>query len=596
MAEIAKSISSAAADLVIGDSSTIYIDEDTGVDSSETPGTQELPFKSLIGALTHTTKPSAKYETRKSQTGTPEETRAEYKPVAKAALKKATNMHQANLKKEARKVEQATKEAEQRAARDAGLEAAKAIKISEDPSKPKAKKIKIKDGVNNRGVRVVVSGWVHRLRSQKNLIFITLRDGYGHLQCILADDLAKTYDALTLTVETSISLYGEIKPVPADAFAPGGHELHVDYYKIIGKAPGGDEAITNIVAPDADKQTKYDNRHLIIRGDLASATLKVRAAVAKAFRRSYDDLGLMEVTPPCMVQTQVEGGSTLFEFNYYGEKAYLTQSSQLYLETCLPSLGDVFCVQESFRAEKSLTRRHLSEYTHIEAELAFITFDDLLEHLEEMLCRTIDYVWNDPEIKAFIQELNADATKESKKRAEKEGTQALEYEFKPPQRPFMRMTYVDAIKWLNEHDIPNEEGKPHVFGDDIAEAAERLMTDAINKPIFLTRFPVEIKAFYMKKDLEDPRVTESVDCLMPGVGEIVGGSMRMEDLNELLAAYKREGIPADPYYWFTDQRKYGTTPHGGYGIGLERFLAWMCGRYTVRDCSLYPRWTGRCTP
>jgi len=158
------------------------------------------------------------------------------------------------------------------------------------------------------------------------------------------------------------------------------------------------------------------------------------------------------------------------------------------------------------------------------------------------------------------------------------------------------MTYADAIGWLVENNIPNEEGNPHKFGDDIAEAAERKMTDIIAKPIFLTKFPVKIKAFYMKKDPADPRVTESVDCLMPGVGEIVGGSMRMENLEELMGAYAREGISPDPYYWFTDQRKYGTSPHGGYGIGLERLLAWMCDRYTVKECSLYPRWTGRCTP
>ncbi|TGZ84318.1 asparaginyl-tRNA synthetase [Ascodesmis nigricans] len=594
-AEVVKSVTAAAAELALGtDSTVIYIDEDVGVDSPETPGTKDVPFKSLVGAISHTyqSHPKAKFESRKSLTGEPVETRAEYKPVAKAALKKATNLHQANLKKEAKRAELAAKEAEQKAARDAQLEAAKAVVITEDPSKPAAKKIKIRDAAENRApTRVKVSGWIHRLRDQSKMIFITLRDGTGLLQCILTDNLTKTYDAMTLTNETSITLFGEIKPVPEGAQAPGGHELHVDYYEVIGKAPGGAEAITNIVARDADNQTKYDNRHLTLRGDIASATLKVRAAVAKAFRQSYEDLGLLEVTPPCMVQTQVEGGSTLFEFNYYGEKAYLTQSSQLYLETCLPSLGDVFCIQESFRAEKSLTRRHLSEYTHIEAELAFITFDDLLSHLEEMLCRTIDYVWNDPVTKQHIIDLNKEATNEAKRRGD-----PTVFEFKPPQRPFLRMSYADAIKWLNEHNILNEEGKPHAFGDDIAEAAERRMTDIINKPIFLTKFPVEIKAFYMKKDLEDPRVTESVDCLMPGVGEIVGGSMRMDDLNELLAAYQREGIAPEPYYWFTDQRKYGTTPHGGYGIGLERFLAWMCGRYTVRECSLYPRWMGRCTP
>lgn len=554
----------------------VHVDETAGKNEDGVPGTAEQPFQTLAYAysatISHHPAPT-NFLIRKSA-------EEEYKPAAATTLKKAKKAHEIAVKK----AQKEAAAAEKKAAEDAALaekrrqheEEAKKIVLKEDESLPKAKKIKIRDAEASRGQRVKVYGWVHRLRQQKDLIFIVLRDGTGYLQCVLGGQLTKTYDALTLTQESSIAIYGVISELPEGKTAPGGHELAADYWELIGKAPGGDEAITNVVAKDADPQTKYDQRHLVLRGTEASSVLKVRAGVLRAFRRTYEELGLLEVTPPCMVQTQVEGGSTLFEFNYYGEKAFLTQSSQLYLETCLPALGDVFCVQESFRAERSLTRRHLSEFTHVEAELAFISFDDLLTHLEEAMCRVIGYCLEDPKISELIKELNPS--------------------FTAPKRPFMRMKYADAIKWLNEHDIPNEEGKPHTFGDDIAEAAERKMTDTIGLPIFLTHFPVEIKAFYMKKDPEDPRVTESVDCLMPGVGEIVGGSMRMTGLDELMAAYKREGIPAEPYYWFTDQRKYGTTEHGGYGLGLERFLAWMCGRYTVRDCSLYPRWTGRCRP
>ena len=533
--------------------SAVYIDEDVGTDLETTPGTESAPYKSLPFAYLH--KPARpQYLTRKSVNGpvadgADESSRLEWKPAAKAAMKKAVNFFEQQKKKQGREKQLAAQRQKEEEEREKVFEEAKKITIQEDKDLPKAVKIKLDetdvsmvklrkhDDSGDRGTRVRVFGRVHRQRKQKDVLFVTLRDGYGYLQCVIAGTLAKTYDAITLTRETSIEVLGEMYEVPPGAHAPNQRELHVDYYKIHPgwKAPGGEDAITNKVQAQGDPQTLLDNRHLVLRGDIASSVMFVRDAVEFAFHQTYRELRLRKVSPPALVQTQVEGGATLFKFDYYGEQAFLTQSSQLYLETVLPSMGDVYCIEKSFRAEKSLTRRHLSEYTHIEAELDFIAFSDLLDHLEYVMCRVIELTLSDPVIAAYIKELNP--------------------EFTVPERPFKRMKYAEAIEWLVEHDILNEEGQPHAFGDDIAEAAERKMTDIINRPIFLTHFPVEIKAFYMLKDKDDLRVTESVDCLMPGVGEIVGGSMRMDDWEELMAAYKREGIDPEPYYWYTDQRK-----------------------------------------
>lgn len=584
--------------------SPYYVDEDVGKDDPGAVGTETAPYKTLLHAMIQHGK-DASYMTRKSETGPVSEdgdpaARLEWKPATQSAKKKATKLFEQHQRKQASKGEQDTKDAQEAMRKLQLIEEAKKVVIQEDKSLPAPVRIRLDEtdptkitlgsADDKRGTRVKVMGRVHHLRSQQHVMFIVLKDGYGFMQCVLAGDLIRTYAALTMTLETSLVIHGELRAVPSGQKAPLQRELHADYFQVIGAAAGDKEAITNRVAEGADPQTLLDNRHLVLRGEKASSVMKVRAAVLRAFRQTYLEQRCLEVTPPCMVQTQVEGGSTLFSFDYYGQTAYLTQSSQLYLETCIPSLGDVFTVSPSFRAEKSLTRRHLSEYTHIEAELDFVEFPDLLSHLETVICRVIDLVLEDPETARMIQWL-----RETESKVEREGFTKPGI-FERPKRPFKRMKYAEAIEWLKEHNIPNEEGHPHAFGDDIAEAAERKMTDILNIPIFLTHFPVEIKAFYMKKAPEDLRVTESVDVLMPGVGEIVGGSMRMEDFDELMAAYKREGIGSGPYYWYTDQRKYGTSPHGGYGIGLERFLAWMTGRYTVRECSLYPRFTGRCTP
>ena len=561
---------------------SIHIDEKIGQDSFEADGSQSKPFKSVQYAYVQNTD-QASYLVKRQDEG--EET-ATYKPPAKAALKKAVNYADAQKKKAGKEKGLAIRQQKGEEERKRALEESKKIVIKEDTGLPKATQIhlgeqspdvmKLAKFDGERGTRVRVYGRVHRERKQKEVLFVTLRDGSGYMQCVLTGELANTYEALTLTRETSMMIVGEICEVPPGKQAPDNRELRADYYEIIGKAPGGEDAITNKVQAKGDTQTLLDQRHLLLRGETAAAVMFVRDAVEYAFNVKYHKLGYLKVSPPALVQTQVEGGSTLFQFDYYQEKAYLTQSSQLYLETALPFAGNVYCIEKSFRAEKSLTRRHLSEYTHVEAELDFITFHDMLTHLEDLVCGVLSITLSNPRIAKMIQELNPD--------------------FQMPERPFKRMKYTDAIDWLREHDIPNEKGQPHTFGDDIAEAAERKMTDIINRPIFLTHFPVEIKAFYMQKAPEDNRVTESVDCLMPGVGEIIGGSMRIFDYDAIMAAYEREGIPADDYYWYTDQRRYGTSSHGGYGLGLERFLAWLCKQHTVRNACLHPRYMGRCKP
>ncbi|CAE6490332.1 asparagine--tRNA ligase [Rhizoctonia solani] len=553
----------------------VYVDETTGSDDKG-DGSEASPYVTPVAALGGPQGTEVAIFIRKGPSD-------EYAPISGAALKRAKKGLEQQKEKAKKAEAAAAKEAQERQREAQKLEESKKIVLKEDPSLPSAIKAstKIQGCTELRSKRISVSGWVHRLRQQKGLTFIVLRDGTGYLQCVLSGQLSQTYDALVLMTESTVRIVGTLTEVPEGKTAPGGHELAADYWQLLGAAPGGAEAYSTKFNEETEGAVLYDNRHLLLRGETASAVLRVRSGVLSAFRHTYAKHSLVEVTPPCLVQTQVEGGATLFKLDYYGQPAFLTQSSQLYLETCLPSLGDVFCVQESFRAENSHTRRHLSEFTHLEAELAFITFDELMTHIEAVICETIDTLLEDPKMAELVYQLHP--------------------KFEKPKRPFMRMNYKDAIKYLVENGIKRkdeetEEMVDHVIGDDIAEAAERQMTDQLNVPIFLYGFPKELKSFYMKKIPGDEAFTESCDLLMPNVGEIVGGSMRIADMQELLEGYKREGIDPAPYYWFTDQRKYGTCEHGGYGLGVERLLAWLTNRFTVRECSLYPRWPGRATP
>ncbi|KAA8493528.1 Asparagine--tRNA ligase, cytoplasmic [Porphyridium purpureum] len=495
--------------------------------------------------------------------------------LPKSRLKKMLRLEANAKKKEEKAKEQAgAQEAETRRR----MEEAEKVVITMDPSLPQAVKCKIgklkcapaEDG-GHIGTRVMLQGWTHRLRwESKKLLFLELRDGTGYIQAVMSGNLCMTKDALMLNREASVSLYGT---VCSDERAKGGMELHVDYWELVGSSPA---EIEMILTHESNPDILLNQRHLVIRGTKASAVLRMRSIITQCFREHFFANDYVELAPPTLVQTQCEGGSTLFHFDYFGEPAYLTQSSQLYLETGIPAVGDCFCILPSYRAEKSSTRRHLAEFHHIEAEFAFIDFEDLLQRIEYLIADVVDRV------------------------IEKGGDllQVLNPGLKPLKRPFKRLTYTDAVKFCRQHNIYKDEAtQTHFeFGDDIPEGPERKMTDMIGEPILMIKFPMTLKSFYMKRCPEDRALTESVDVLIPGVGEVVGGSMRMHDYDELMEAYERENIDPAPYYWFSDQRKYGTCPHGGYGLGLERFICYALAQHHIRDVCLYPRYRGRIEP
>jgi asparaginyl-tRNA synthetase len=356
----------------------VHIDEEAGNDTppadSQAHGTRDFPFKSLAQAY-GTNGPEHEYQVKKKDDD-------DYNPAAKAAIKKVMKFAAQQEKKRDAADKRAKEEANDKAELDQVLERAKAITITPDLSLPEAILISLDETDPNiigrlrkdadqtqhesesRTVRVRVQGRVHRVAKQGSLVFVVLRRGRTYMQCVLSGNLAKSYDVLTLSRETSMEVFGELWEVRQGAHAPLNRELHADYFTIIGKAPGGDESFVTLVPEDGDQ--KPDLRHLYLRWDKPASVMFVRGVLESAFHAVYKELKFTQVSPPALVQTQVEGGATLFGLNYYGEKAALTQSSQLYLETALPSLGDVYCIEKSFRAEKSLTRRHvrLSLSTH----------------------------------------------------------------------------------------------------------------------------------------------------------------------------------------------------------------------------------------
>lgn len=497
--------------------------------------------------------------------------------ISQAAYKKLQKAKSVAAKKAAAEAERAKKAAEgeqkEAAKRAAMLEEAKSIKLENKLGD--APLITVAEVFQHEGKRVKIQGWAHSLRRQAHLMFIDLRDGTGVpniVQVVFDSQTAKTYEGLTMAREATICVWGTLNKAVNKKTGVEVMELQVDYWELVH---GSDASIENVFNEHTAPDQLLDQRHLVLRQTKFIYIMRLRSIIMQCFREHFWGKGFYEVTPPTIVQTQVEGGSTLFKFDYFGSAAYLTQSSQLYLETVVPVLGKVFCVMPSFRAEKSKTRRHLSEFTHFEGEVGFITFDDLLNILEDMVVSVAEMLVQ--KAGPLLKEVNPG--------------------FKPPKKPFKRLDYEDAIKWLNDHNIPNEETKePWKFGDDIPEGPERKMTDTIGEPIFLCRFPTSMKPFYMQRVKDRPELTESCDLLMPGVGEIVGSSMRSWDLDQLLKGFEHEGIDPKTYYWYNDLRKYGSCPHGGWGLGFERYICWILGIEHIRDSCLYPRFVGRAQP
>ena len=422
--------------------------------------------------------------------------------------------------------------------------------------------------------KVRVKGWIHRIRQQgKKMAFLYFRDGTGNVQVLLGKDVLNEDNSRLLKKEASIDIEGTIK---VDKRAPEGYEIHGTYFNIIGTSEGIDEINT-----ESGVHCKYNHRHLVLRENRTTSILKLRHYLLKYLRDFFDTERCYEVTPPTITQQECEGGSNLFKFKYYEEEASLTQSSQLYLETVIPIMKRAYCILPSYRAEKSTTRRHLSEFTHVEAEFGMINFDDLLDIMERMIKYVYKACLGNVEAKGLIEYLNPDFKLDT-------------------QEQFVKMKYSDAIIYLKDNGIYKDEeaGTFYEYGDDIHELPERKMIDKIGKPVFLTGFPYKMKAFYMEKDPDNKDITLSADLLVPQVGEIIGSSMRMWDYKELMDSYTSNGIDPINYSWYNDQRKYGSCPHGGFGLGLERLLLWLVGDSadSVKDCCLYPRYVDRCKP
>ena len=410
------------------------------------------------------------------------------------------------------------------------------------------------------GQVVRVQGWLTHRRSSGKLLFLVVRDGSGSVQCVtpkavVGDALFAELDSLPQ--ESSLQVDGEVKAEPR---SPGGHELHVQAVRIVGRAEPF--PITN-----KEHSTGFlmEHRHLWLRSSRQAATLRVRARVIKSIRDFFDSRDFTLLDAPIFTPSACEGTSTLFEVDYFGDKAYLTQSGQLYGEAGAMALGSIYVFGPTFRAEKSKTRRHLTEFWMVEPEVAWADLNAVMDLAEEFIETIVADVLTDcrPDLAVLERDLG---------------------KLEAIRRPFPRISYDDAVKQMKAG------GHPFEWGGDFGAPDEEFLTKDQTKPLLVHRFPAQVKAFYMKRDPEDDRVALCVDVLAPeGYGEIIGGSQRADDLQYLEDQIAKHNLPREAFEWYLDLRRYGTVPHGGFGMGVERTVAWITGNHHIRETIPFPR-------